>query len=85
MKPTKHGREMEAIDTARRQRLLRLMPKLPGAMAVLVKCAAAPCDPDEFGPARETVLRWLQWTKACESAVSYRRAQIKRMDRRNAS
>lgn len=82
MVATKHEREMEQIDTWRREALLRLMPKLPAAMAVLVRCAAAPCDPEEFRPARETVLRWLQWTKACESQVAARRARIKHMNRR---
>ena len=79
---TKFEREMEMIDTVRRQNLLRLMPRLPGAIAVLVKCAAAPCDPEAFGQAREIVLRWLQWTKACESTVQARRARIKRMNRK---
>ena len=73
---TDHDALDDALDTVRRNTIRRLWPRLPGALAVLSRCATAPCDEQEFRAAREIVLRWLQFSKACEShdiAVRVRR------------
>jgi hypothetical protein len=67
-----------AMDTVRRDTIRRLWPKLPVALAVLARCATAPCDDREFRDAREVVLRWLQFSKACESQAIATRAQMRR-------
>lgn len=66
-----------AVDTIRREHLRRLWPRLPGALAVLSACATVPCDDQQFRDAREIVLRWLQFSKACESQLTASRATMR--------
>lgn len=65
------------MDSVRRNRLQQMWPKLPSALDTLSRCATSPCDDQQFRTARELVLRWLQFSKACESHVLARRSQMR--------
>ncbi len=70
--------DYQAVDIMRREAIARLWPLLPRALGTLSRCAIEPCDQGEFATARDVVLRWLQFSKACESQAVANRAKMRR-------
>lgn len=72
---TQQAHEYAVMEAARQARICKLMPSLPWALETLSRCLAQPCDAQKYAQAREIVLRWLQFTKACEGHAITRRGK----------
>jgi hypothetical protein len=73
MTKAEREREHDVMETSRQARIWKLIPSLPWALETLSRCLAQPCDAQKYARAREIVLRWLQFTQACESHAIARR------------